>query len=122
MNITEFVLAKLIRFQNKKRMSGAKKYPTKTEIKGGLCLVQQDTYSGACEEDIGAKIFIKCRLQITALFILVFWISRTISELKGRNETQDERLRQMDKNIEQLFVLWNEHIDRLLDEARRGKN
>jgi len=23
--------------------------------------------------------------------------------------------------IEQLFVLWNKHIDRLLDEARRGK-
>jgi hypothetical protein len=44
-----------------------------------------------------------------------------ISELKGRNETQDERLRQIDKKVEQLFVLWNKHIDRLLDEARRGK-
>tara|TARA_B100002019_G_scaffold194037_1_gene168016 strand:+ start:292 stop:498 length:207 start_codon:yes stop_codon:yes gene_type:complete len=53
-NITDFVLAKLIRFQNKKRMSGAKKYPTKTEIKGGLCLAQKDAYSSACEEDIGA--------------------------------------------------------------------
>ena len=57
----------------------------------------------------------------TALFILVFWINRTISDLKGQNETQDERLRQMGKKIEQLFVLWNKHIDRLLDEARRNK-
>ena len=102
-------------------MSGAKKYPTKTEIKGGLCLAQQDTYSSACEEDMGVHIFIKCRPQIKALFILVFWISRTISELRGRNETQDEWLRQMDKKVEQLFVLWNKHIDRLLDEARRSK-
>jgi hypothetical protein len=52
---------------------------------------------------------------------LVFWISRTISELKGRKETQDERLRQIDKKVEQLFALWNKHIDRLPDEARRGK-
>jgi hypothetical protein len=36
-------------------------------------------------------------------------------------KTEDERLRQIDKKVEQLFVLWNKHIDRLLDEARRGK-
>ena len=72
-------------------------------------------------DKMGADVIIKWWPQITALFILVFWISRTISELKGRNETQDERLRQMDKKVEQLFALWNKHIDRLLDEARRGK-
>lgn len=70
---------------------------------------------------MGADVIIKWWPQITALFILVFWISRTISEIKGRNETQDERLHQMDKKIEQLFELWNHHVDRLLDEARRGK-
>ena len=67
---------------------------------------------------MSAEVITKWWPQITALFILVFWISRTISELKGRNETQDERLRQIDKKVEQLFVLWNKHIDRLLDEAR----
>jgi len=40
---------------------------------------------------------------------------------KSRNDTQDERLRQIDKKFEQLFVLWNKHIGRLLDETRRGK-
>ena len=70
---------------------------------------------------MSAEVITKWWPQITALFILVFWISRTISELKGRKETQDERLRQIDKKVEQLFALWNKHIDRLPDEARRGK-
>jgi hypothetical protein len=52
---------------------------------------------------------------------LIFWISRTISELKGRDEMQYERLWQIDKKVEQLFVLWNKQIDQLLGEARRGK-
>jgi hypothetical protein len=70
---------------------------------------------------MSAELITKWWPQITALFILVFWISRTIRELKGRNETQDERLRQIDNKVEQLFVLWSKHIDRWLDEARRGK-
>ena len=70
---------------------------------------------------MSAELITKWWPQITALFILVFWISRTIRELKGRNETQDERLRQIDNKVEQLFVLLSKHIDRLLDEARRGK-
>jgi hypothetical protein len=70
---------------------------------------------------MSAEVITKWWPQITALFILVFWISRTIRELKGRNETQDERLRQIDNKVEQLFVLLSKHIDRLLDEARRGK-
>ena len=70
---------------------------------------------------MSAEVITKWWQQITALFILVFWISRTIRELKGRNETQDERLRQIDNKVEQLFVLWSKHIDWLLDEARRGK-
>ena len=68
-----------------------------------------------------ADVITKWWPQITALFVLVFLISRTISELKGKNQTQDERLRQIDKKIEQLFVFWNKHTDRLLDEARRDK-
>jgi len=70
---------------------------------------------------MSAEVITKWWPQITALFILVFWISRTIRELKGRNETQDERLRQIDNKVEQLFVLLSKHIDRLMDEARRGK-
>jgi hypothetical protein len=37
-------------------------------------------------------------------------------------KTECERLRQIDKKVEQLFVLWSKHIDWLLDEARRVKN
>lgn len=70
---------------------------------------------------MSAEVITKWWPQITALFILVFWISRTISELKGRNETQDERLCQINKKVEQLFVLLNKHIDRPLDEAQRSK-
>jgi hypothetical protein len=70
---------------------------------------------------MSAEVITKWWPQITALFILVFWISRTINELKGRNETQDERLCQINKKVEQLFVLWNKHIDRPLDEAQRSK-
>jgi hypothetical protein len=70
---------------------------------------------------MSAEVITKWWPQITALFILVFWISHTISELKGRNETQDERLCQINKKVEQLFVLWNKHIDRPLDEAQRSK-
>ena len=70
---------------------------------------------------MNAKVKTNWWPQITALFILVFWISRTISELKGRNETQDERLCQINKKVEQLFMLCNKHIDRPLDEAQRSK-
>ena len=70
---------------------------------------------------MSAEVITKWWPQITALFILVFWISRTINELKGRNETQDERLCQINKKVEQLFVLWNKHIDRPLDEAQRSR-
>ena len=52
--------------------------------------------------------------QITALLFLVFWISRTISELKGYNDSQDERLRQIEKKIENLFELHNKEIERRL--------
>lgn len=52
--------------------------------------------------------------QITALLFLVFWISRTISELKGYNDSQDERLKQIEKKIENLFELHNKEIDRRL--------
>jgi len=53
--------------------------------------------------------------QITALVFLVFWISRTVSELKGYNESQDERLKQAEKKIENLFELHNKEIERRLD-------
>ena len=57
--------------------------------------------------------------QITALIFLVFWISRTISELKGYNDSQDERLKQAERKIENLFDLHNEEIKRRLDTLER---
>lgn len=57
--------------------------------------------------------------QITALVFLVFWISRTVSELKGYNESQDERLKQAEKKIENLFELHNKEIERRLATLER---
>ena len=57
--------------------------------------------------------------QITALVFLVFWISRTVSELKGYNDSQDERLKQAERKIENLFELHNEEIKRRLDTLER---
>ena len=46
--------------------------------------------------------------QLTALVILVAYLSRG-------NAAQNERINQLEKKVEQLFVLWNKHIDWLLN-------
>tara|TARA_B100000925_G_C21780011_1_gene375824 strand:+ start:215 stop:400 length:186 start_codon:yes stop_codon:yes gene_type:complete len=46
--------------------------------------------------------------QLTALVILVAYLSRV-------NAAQNERINQLEKKVEQLFVLWNKHIDWLLN-------
>jgi hypothetical protein len=56
---------------------------------------------------------------VSALIFLIFWVSRTISELKGYNDRQDERLKQTEKKIENLFELHNKEIDRRLGKLER---
>ena len=46
--------------------------------------------------------------QLTALVILIAYLSRV-------NAAQNERINQLEKKVEQLFVLWNKHIDWLLN-------
>ena len=46
--------------------------------------------------------------QITALVILVAYLSRV-------NAAQDERINQLEKKVEDLFIKWNEHISWLLN-------
>jgi len=58
---------------------------------------------------------------ITAFFVGAWWVSRNIAKLEAQNNTHEERLRQIDKKIEQLFSLWNHHIDRLLNERSKDK-
>jgi hypothetical protein len=68
---------------------------------------------------MNAEIFLEWWPQITALLFSAFWISRIISELKGYNEHQDERLKQAEKKIENLFALHNKEIERRLDTLGR---
>ena len=47
--------------------------------------------------------------QISALVLLVAWLNRQQTMMQVRIES-------LEKKVENLFVLWNKHIDRLLDE------
>lgn len=49
--------------------------------------------------------------QITGLIILVAWLNRQ----QSRTEV---RLEQLELKVQQIFVLWNKHVDRLLDQQR----
>ena len=46
--------------------------------------------------------------QILALIVLVAWLNRQ----QSRTEV---RLEELEKKVENLFVLWNKHMDRLID-------
>lgn len=46
--------------------------------------------------------------QIVAIVILVAWLNRQQTRMEVRIE-------QLEKKVENLFVLWNRHMDRLLD-------
>lgn len=50
--------------------------------------------------------------QILALICLVAWLNRQQTRMEVRIE-------QLEKKVENLFVLWNKHMDRLIDEARK---
>ena len=47
--------------------------------------------------------------QLVALVVLVAWLNRQ----QSRTEV---RLEQLEKKVEQIFILWNKHVDRLLDQ------
>ena len=49
--------------------------------------------------------------QLVALVVLVAWLNRQ----QSRTEV---RLEQLEKKVEQIFILWNKHIDRLLDKRQ----
>ena len=46
--------------------------------------------------------------QLLALIVLVAWLNRQQSRTAVR-------LEQLEKKVESLFVLWNKHMDRLID-------
>ena len=46
--------------------------------------------------------------QISALVILVGWLNRQQTMMQVRIES-------LEKKVENLFVLWNKHMDRLID-------
>jgi len=52
--------------------------------------------------------------QIVALVVLVAWLNRQQTRMEVRIE-------QLEKKVENLFILWNKHMDRLLDQARKDK-
>lgn len=52
--------------------------------------------------------------QIVALVILVAWLNRQQTRMEVRIE-------QLEKKVENLFVLWNKHMERLLDQKEKDK-
>lgn len=46
--------------------------------------------------------------QITGLIVLVAWLNRQQTMMQVRIES-------LEKKVENLFVLWNKHMDRLLE-------
>ena len=47
--------------------------------------------------------------QITGLILLVAYLNR-------QQTMMEVRIQALEKKVENLFVLWNKHMDRLLDE------
>lgn len=52
--------------------------------------------------------------QLVGLVVLVAWLNRQ----QSRTEV---RLEQLEKKVEQIFILWNKHVDRLLDNQGKDK-
>lgn len=50
--------------------------------------------------------------QITGLVLLVAYLNRQQTMMQVRIEA-------LEKKVESLFILWNKHMDRLLDEKDR---
>lgn len=50
--------------------------------------------------------------QLSALVLLVAWLNRQHTMMQVRIES-------LEKKVESLFVLWNRHMDRLLDEKKK---
>ena len=50
--------------------------------------------------------------QIVALVIMIAWLNRQQTRMEVRIE-------QLEKKVENLFVLWNKHMDRLLEQNRK---
>jgi hypothetical protein len=53
---------------------------------------------------------------ITAFFVGAWWVSRSIAKLEAQNDKLDTRMENAEKKLTSLFDLWNNHIDRLLNE------
>lgn len=52
--------------------------------------------------------------QISGLVLLVAWLNRQQTMMQARIES-------LEKKVESLFMLWNKHMDRLLDQKDRNK-
>ena len=48
--------------------------------------------------------------QIVALVVLVAWLNRQQTRMEVRIES-------LEKKVETLFILWNKHMDRLIDKG-----
>lgn len=52
--------------------------------------------------------------QIMALVFLVAWLNR-------QHTRMEVRIEQLEKKVEDLFKLWNKHMDRLIDKGWKDK-
>lgn len=49
--------------------------------------------------------------QLVAFVSLIFWTAQ-------RHAAQDEKTAQLEKKVENLFILWNKHMDWLLNNKK----
>ena len=52
--------------------------------------------------------------QIMALVCLVAWLNRQQTRMEKRIQVH---IKKQKKKVETLFILWNKHMDRLIDKA-----
>jgi hypothetical protein len=56
---------------------------------------------------------------VTALAVMAWWVSKSISELKSHNDKQDTQIEENTKKITQLFTFFNDLTRRRLDKLDR---
>lgn len=55
---------------------------------------------------------------LTAAMAMIWWFSRSVSNLENKNDRMDERMRDAEDKLTTIFNLYNSLISRMLDERK----
>ena len=56
---------------------------------------------------------------LTAAMAMIWWFSRSVSHLENKTDRMDERLKDSESKITQLFTFFNQSTQRRLDKLDR---